>query len=532
LPSLAEQAFVRTESRFFVCHFPPFQWSGYLSLHGANVYIFETINTSTLLAQSILNGLCDGDRFEATMPSAWGLNVSLESQHGQTYTEYGTTQLLTRASRRKRLITTKVEARTSKKFRFRIQGNGPFLDLDDKDRSTAYSGAYAAQDNGRQPFIGRAPYALAVSILIDAKQLDSSMDVLYLTQDSPVMCGAKVFDSCNKSAGTNEYGDVLYKEHDWVSADVGNELRLAQLGFSSEGDQPVTKSWISDAENKFDKTEGACGNAGTIEVQLFRYIVQPQKLRPIRRGGLDSHSRSGDRSPGDAASCDGADTEVKGIHCAEADSCVTHTVEVIDRGEDTAVWNTIPGYYPDAYDEPYARYRFQYMSLSKLVKIGVANSDRSVVTPEQTKARIQRLSRAISAESSSKSKRKSPNEDDSAIITSPSASKRNKAECNSYNQGQRTILPLRNKRDSASRWLQSRKFEPQSTSSASESIHRITDIDSSPEPLVQGVASITLDPSRTELACESGSAETRFGSLAPIVEEAELEDEVVDALAS
>lgn len=399
------------------------------------------------------------------MPEGWGVSVTLESLEGEPLTEYGKSSIRGRLVPKDRILNTKVEAKTNQKFRFCIKGTGPFLNFDTSEV--------------RPPLtvFGSPPYALTMDVFIDGNKLPGSL-LIELSPKRIVMTKGLSIDDWNIRSGTNDRGDDLYRPHNWVFTDVGIDVRLAQLGLldSAGGDEETSPD--SDTGAAHEDTEGPNGKIGTIEVRLTRYIVRHEPhadssdcIDPRLSKLEESSGKAGEEESGDG---DGAMDSLRPTATSESSkkpspestdvpgSNVTHQIELVDEGKKEITWPIVGGYHPDGH-VPYASFRFQYMSLSKLVKLGVANEDGSKVTPAQKRAREREAALAATRSSSAqKSKRKAAEEGERVQVMAPtSESKRSKPNIShsASAEGRSMMIPFRPKATPQRHWLRSSKQE-------------------------------------------------------------------------
>lgn len=411
------------------------------------------------------------------MPNGWGLRITLETSEGETLTEYGTSSLRTRLAEQDRIVTTKVEAKTDKKFYFRIEGRGPFLN-------------FASKDVRPPPTIFRSPpYALSMKVLIDGKELNGSLLVDLLPQ-YPVMAEGRVVKCWNLPARVNESGEELYRPHNWVFTDVGIEVQLAQLdlmdvtgGVGEDMDDAVSGGQVNGTARQNSKK-------GTIEVRLDRFIVhgrgltsRPQDLvKPpatkSEAGMAESRSLQppvtmAASGPSEKSSHESADHGIG--------PNVTHQVELVAEGQEERRWPTAKGFYPDFV--PYATFQWQYMSRSKLIKLGLSNEDGSKVTTAQKAARQHQEERAASIRTRGETLKRKASEQQGELVASNrqlgEASKRkatedakntdvimestrSEAEGNNTQlaAGRQLVIPLRPKSNTERHWLRSSQQKP------------------------------------------------------------------------
>lgn len=386
------------------------------------------------------------------MPLGWGIRVTIEDFEGKPLAEYGTSYLGAGPNKRSRIVATKIEATTDLKIRFRVQGVGPYLDFTEKDRrmkaGLSTSGLTITPSLFKSP-----PYDLLIEIYVDGK-LSYNDDVISFTPDSEALALGAVIQDCEMPSRVNDASEQLYTVHNWRFTEVGIDLRLGQLTLSSDrtdaSDGETDQVQAVGASQNEDEHNG--GNAGTIEVHLHRFVKEPEPRNFVYSQAPEVYVAANDISAETVA------LETGRPYSNEADSQITHKVELVSGAREAPEPTYVEGYSPDESGYPYGKYRFQYMSLSKLVAMDLANEDRSEVTARQKRARNrQQTLRAPPSSLAKMTKRKVSGETEASPETvSPiEPSKRTKSDAVESAPEQQMVMPIRTKADSQRRWLRS-----------------------------------------------------------------------------
>jgi hypothetical protein len=268
---------------------------------------------------------------------------------------------------------------------------------------------------------GWLPYSLAVAILVDGLEHATFCNTLHLTPNSIAVRDGLVIDSCEIDSGTNKNDEDVFRRDHWMLTEIGVVMQLAQLAIGTANVKHGDGHSSSEASIDIRCGSGSKEKAGTIEVQLYRFFPWCRRRNrfPERETeqGLQETSLKLDPSPDSLAPIN---VNQSLVHIS---SNVTHRIELVGEGQGEHLWNVDDGPWPDPDDEPDARYRIQYMSHAMLVKLGLADHDRSLLNIEQRTSRL----RAVGGASSLSSKRQfNGNENDSQTGFTESATKRNK----------------------------------------------------------------------------------------------------------